>query len=49
VGCEIIEQNIQIDHIHLLLVIPPKYSVSGFKGRKIGIKVGIFTLRLRVE
>ena len=27
-GCEIIEQNIQIDHVHVLLVIPPKYAVS---------------------
>jgi putative transposase len=27
-GCEIIEQNIQVDHIHLLMVIPPKYAVS---------------------
>jgi len=27
-GCEVLEQNIQIDHIHLLVVIPPKYAVS---------------------
>ena len=27
-GCEILEQNIQVDHIHLLMVIPPKYAVS---------------------
>ena len=27
-GCEIKEQNIQIDHIHLLMIIPPKYAVS---------------------
>ena len=27
-GCEILEQNIQIDHIHILMVIPPKYAVS---------------------
>ncbi len=27
-GCEIIEQNIQDDHIHLQMVIPPKYAVS---------------------
>lgn len=26
-GCEILEQNIQVDHIHLLMVIPPKYAV----------------------
>ena len=27
-GCEIIEQNIQDDRIHMLMVIPPKYAVS---------------------
>ena len=32
-GCEILEQNIQVDHIHLLIVIPPKYAVSEVIGR----------------
>ena len=27
-GCEIVEQTIQVDHIHMLMVIPPKYAVS---------------------
>ena len=27
-GCEILERNIQIDHIYLIMVIPPKYAVS---------------------
>ena len=27
-GVLIVEKNIQIDHIHLVMVIPPKYSVS---------------------
>jgi len=31
-GCEIMEQNIQDDHIHLLMVIPPKYAVSDVVG-----------------
>jgi putative transposase len=31
-GCEIVEQNIQVDHIHLLMVIPPKYAVSDVIG-----------------
>ena len=31
-GCEIIEQNIQVDHIHVLMVIPPKYAVSDVIG-----------------
>jgi putative transposase len=31
-GCEIIELNIQVDHIHMLMVIPPKYAVSDVIG-----------------
>ena len=27
-GCEIREQNMQVDHIHMIMVIPPKYAVS---------------------
>ena len=36
-GCEIIEKNIQADHIHLLMSIPPKYAVSDVVGRIKGI------------
>lgn len=39
---EILEGNIQIDHIHLVLSIPPKYSVSeaiGFIKGKSAIKM----------
>ena len=32
-SCEILEQNIQVDHIHLLMVILPKYAVSEVIGR----------------
>ncbi len=32
-GCEILEQNIQVEHIHLLIVIPPKYAVSDVIGQ----------------
>ena len=32
-GCEIIEQNIQEDHIHTVMVIPPRYAVSEVIGR----------------
>ncbi|MCL4492118.1 MAG: IS200/IS605 family transposase, partial [Nitrospirae bacterium] len=32
-GVEIVEQNIQIDHIHTIMIIPPKYSVSEVIGR----------------
>ena len=31
-GCEIIKQNIQDDHVHMLVVIPPKYAVSDVIG-----------------
>ena len=30
--CEIIELNIQKDHIHLLVMIPPKVSISQYMG-----------------
>ena len=30
--CEIVELNVQIDHIHLLVFIPPKISVSKYVG-----------------
>ena len=31
-GGEIVELNIQLDHVHLLVMIPPKVSVSNFVG-----------------
>ena len=31
-GVEIIEGDMMIDHVHLLLSIPPKMSVSSFRG-----------------
>ena len=31
-GVEIVQGNARVDHVHLLLEIPPKYSVSGFMG-----------------
>ncbi len=30
--CEIQEINVQIDHVHLLVMIPPKISVSNYAG-----------------
>ncbi len=30
--CEIVELNIQADHVHLLIMIPPKISVSDLVG-----------------
>jgi putative transposase len=32
-GVEIVEQNIQVDHIHTIMIVPPKYSVSEVIGR----------------
>jgi putative transposase len=40
--CEIIEVNVQIDHIHLLVMIPPKISISSYMGKlkgKIAIRI----------
>jgi putative transposase len=32
-GCEILKLNIQPDHIHMILVIPPKYAVATVVGK----------------
>ena len=32
-GCDVIELNVQADHVHLLVMIPPKVSVSDFVGK----------------
>ncbi len=31
-GCELVELNIQIDHVHLSVMVPPKVSISDFVG-----------------
>lgn len=31
-GCEVVELNVQVDHVHLLVMVPPKLSISGFVG-----------------
>ena len=36
-GCEMVEYNMKVDHIHTVMVIPPKYSVSDIVGRIKGI------------
>ena len=30
--CEIVELNVQIDHVHLLVMVPPKISISSYVG-----------------
>jgi putative transposase len=32
-GCEVVELNVQRDHVHLLVMIPPKIAVSNLMGR----------------
>lgn len=32
-GVDIVEKSIQVDHIHLVMIIPPKYAVSDVVGR----------------
>ena len=31
-GCEIVELSVQIDHVHLLVMVPPKISISDYVG-----------------
>jgi putative transposase len=31
-GCEVVELNVQIDHVHLLAMVPPKVSISDYVG-----------------
>ena len=31
-GSEIIELSVQVDHVHILVMVPPKVSISGFVG-----------------
>ena len=32
-GCEIVKYNLQVDHIHMVMIIPPKYAVSDVIGQ----------------
>ena len=31
-GCKIVELNVQSDHVHLLVMVPPKVSISDYVG-----------------
>ena len=31
-GCQLVELNVQIDHVHLLVNVPPKVSISNYMG-----------------
>lgn len=32
-GCEVVELNVQKDHVHLIVMAPPKVSISDLMGR----------------
>ena len=32
-GCEIVKCGLQVDHVHMVMVIPPKYAVSDVVAR----------------
>ncbi len=31
-SCEVVELNVQIDHVHLVVLVPPKISISDYMG-----------------
>jgi len=39
--CELIELNVQVDHVHMLVFIPPKISISTFTNKKGQSKIKI--------
>ena len=32
-GCEVVELNVKPDHVHLIIMMPPKIAISDFLGR----------------
>ncbi len=46
-GCEIIQCNIQPDHIHMAIIIPPKYAVSEVVGRVKSKTSGVLRRRFK--
>jgi putative transposase len=32
-GCDVVEMNVKRDHVHLIVMVPPKVSISNFMGR----------------
>jgi putative transposase len=44
-GCEVIEYNILADHVHMVMVVPPKYAVSEVIGRMKGISSSLLRKR----
>ena len=42
IGCQVVELNVQTDHVHLLVKVPPKVSIS----QLMGVVKGKIALRL---
>ncbi len=36
-GREVLEHNIQVDHVHIVMIVPPKYAVSDILQRIKGV------------
>jgi len=48
--CEVIELNVQIDHVHLLVMVPPKVSISSYVGSLKGrVAIRIFSKYKRLK
>ena len=47
-GVEIQELNIQKEHVHMMMVIPPRYAVSGVVGRLKAKTSSIFRSKYRL-
>jgi len=45
-GCEIVQNSARVDHIQLVMIIPPEYSVSEVVGRIKGTTAGILRKKL---
>lgn len=43
-GCEIVEMKVQIDHVPLLVMVPPRVSISGFVERSRGEQESGFSI-----
>nr|WP_301336009.1 transposase [Thermus scotoductus] len=40
-GCEMVECNIQVDHIYMVMIIPPRYTVSQVVGKMKGMAASL--------
>jgi len=47
-GVEIQEINVQKDHVHMMMVIPPRYAISEVAGRLKAKTAGVFCKRYRI-